>query len=312
MLRNIGSTILLTISLSACAVVAAERQASFTSFDYPGATSTSPNGINADGSVVGNYVDSAGKQHGFLLSGGSFTSIDYPGSMLTGATAINDQGDIVGNHVDVPGQPGGGVHGYLLQQGAFTAVDYPGHLNTVLQGITNGGQILGCYRDNDTGSQHAMILSDGQFSELSTPASTNYGGLPDGSVTIGQYTDMITGATHSFITSAGAFASFDYPFSIATQVISMSPSGEITGIYMDTAKVYHGFVLNLADLAARFGADPKASLAGSFHFDSLEYPGAVVTIARGINCHGDIVGSYFDAAGKNHGFLLSRPRSGGD
>ena len=146
----------------------------------------------------------------------------------------------------------------------------------------------------------------------STPASMNYGALPDGSVTIGQYTDMMTGVTRSFISSAGAFASFDYPFSIATQVIDMSPSGEVTGTYIDTAKVFHGFVLNLADLVARFGANPQASLAGSFGFVSFDYPGAAATIARGINSQGDVVGSYFDAAGKSHGFLLSRRRRGDD
>ena len=219
------------------------------------------------------------------------------------------QGDIVGIHVDTPGQPGGGVHGYLLRQGVFTPVDYPGHLNTITQRITNSGQIVGCYHDTDTmGTMHGMILSDGKFSEQSTPASMNYGALPDGSVTIGQYTDMMTGVTRSFISSAGAFASFDYPFSIATQVIDMSPSGEVTGIYIDTAKVFHGFVLNLADLVARFGANPQAGMAGSFDFVSIEYPGAAATIVRGINSQGDVVGSYFGTSGKNHGFLLSRPR----
>src|SRR5262249_16984001 len=298
MLRNIGSTILLTISISACAVVAADRQAAFSSFDYPGATATAPYAINANGDVVGFYVDSAGKQHGFLLSGGSFTSIDYAGAIATSGMGINDQGDIVGTHVDVPGQPGGGVHGWVLRQGVFTAVDYPGHLNTITQRITNGGQILGCYHDTDSmGTMHGMILSDGVFSEQSMPASMNYGAAPDGSVIVGQYMDMTTAAMpqRSFISSGGVLASFDFPFSIATQVIDMSPSGEVTGIYMDTAKVYHGFVLNLADVAARLAANPKASLAGSFHFDSFEYPAAVATIARGINSNGDIVGSYFDS-----------------
>jgi hypothetical protein len=313
MSRNIGSTIFLTVALSSCAVAAAERQAIFTSFDYPGATSTSPSGINANGAVVGNYVDSTGKQHGFLLSGGNFSSIDYAGAIVTGASGINDQGDIVGIHVDTPGQPGGGVHGYLLRQGVFTAVDYPGHLNTIAQRITNGGQILGCYHDTDTmGTMHGMVVSDGKFSEQSMPASMNYGAVADGSVTAGQYMDMMTGVVRSFLASADVFAPFDFPFSIATQVTDMSPSGEVTGIYMDTAKIYHGFVLNLGDLVARFVANPKAGMAGSFDFVSIEYPGATATIARGINDQGDVVGSYFDTAGKGHGFLLSRSRHGDD
>jgi hypothetical protein len=39
----------------------------FISIDYPGATATAAIGINASGHIVGRYIDSAGKQHGFLL-----------------------------------------------------------------------------------------------------------------------------------------------------------------------------------------------------------------------------------------------------
>lgn len=50
----------------------------FTSIDFPDATQAQ--GVNPGGEVVGLYVDSHGKQHGFLLSGGNFSSIDYPGA----------------------------------------------------------------------------------------------------------------------------------------------------------------------------------------------------------------------------------------
>jgi hypothetical protein len=40
----------------------------FVSFDYPGATATNARGINSRGDVVGFYVDSAGKTHGFFRS----------------------------------------------------------------------------------------------------------------------------------------------------------------------------------------------------------------------------------------------------
>ena len=42
-----------------------------------------------------------------------------------------------------------------------------------------------------------------------------------------------------------------------------------------------------------------------FHFSSIDYPGAVLTNAQGINPGGDIVGFYTDSSGKQHGFLLS-------
>src|SRR5260370_30236723 len=72
MSRNIFCTIFWTTVLSFSTVIAAES--TFTSFDYPGANVTAPQGINASGAVVGAYVDSAGKQHAFLLDSGTFTS----------------------------------------------------------------------------------------------------------------------------------------------------------------------------------------------------------------------------------------------
>src|SRR5262245_47230273 len=95
MFRNTAYTILLATVLSFGTLKAADT---FIPFDYPGATSTGASGMNADGVVVGAYVDKAGKQHGFLLSGGTFTTIDYPGAIGTAALGINSQGDIVGQY----------------------------------------------------------------------------------------------------------------------------------------------------------------------------------------------------------------------
>jgi probable HAF family extracellular repeat protein len=83
MSRNTFGKIVSSMALWAGISLAAQRPSTFTSFDFPGATSTTAWGINADGAVVGAYVDSAGKQHGFLLSGGDFTTIDYPGALST-------------------------------------------------------------------------------------------------------------------------------------------------------------------------------------------------------------------------------------
>src|SRR5579883_2299640 len=78
-----------------------------------GAKSTVAQGINAEGTVVGAFVDSGGKQHGFLLSGGNFTTVDFAGAIATGLRGINDRGAMVDVHVDVPGLPGGGSRGFL-------------------------------------------------------------------------------------------------------------------------------------------------------------------------------------------------------
>lgn len=51
--------------------------------------------------------------------------------------------------------------------------------------------------------------------------------------------------------------------------------------------------------AGAIHADPP------FQFSSIDYPGAVLTNAQGINPGGDIVGTYVDTFGNQHGFLLS-------
>jgi hypothetical protein len=51
----------------------------FISIDYPGAKTTYAYGINASGHIVGAYVDSAGKQLGFLLVRGRVPRV---GAML--------------------------------------------------------------------------------------------------------------------------------------------------------------------------------------------------------------------------------------
>jgi probable HAF family extracellular repeat protein len=61
----------------------------------PGARSTSAQGINDAGQIVGFFIDSTGN-HGFLDTGGSFTTIDVPGTSFTIANGINDAGQIVG------------------------------------------------------------------------------------------------------------------------------------------------------------------------------------------------------------------------
>jgi probable HAF family extracellular repeat protein len=45
--------------------------------------------------------------------------------------------------------------------------------------------------------------------------------------------------------------------------------------------------------------------AGTLVFTTLDVPGATLTNAQGINHQGDIVGTYTDAAGQQHGFLRS-------
>src|SRR5579859_1537923 len=178
------------------------------------ARSTTAQGINPAGDVVGGYRDAVGAQHGFVLSGGRFMSIDVPGSIAgaagvlpTTARGISPSGDIVGNYVtpmnssvppDSPAYcPATGsvacIKGFHYSGGAFSTVLFPGHPGAIPQRITPDGDIYGCLHDFDLmGSMfgfsrnrlgYISLLANGSElsdSSMSVPASMNNGATPGG------------------------------------------------------------------------------------------------------------------------------------
>lgn len=280
----------------------------YISFGVPGATSTRASGINADSAVVGTYVDSAGMQHGFLLSGGTFTTIDYPGAAGTTAQGINSQGDIVGSHIGDSSGAASAIHGFLLQHGTFTPLNYPGRLGMIAQRINDAGQITGCNHDNDMAeSMHGFLYSDGNWSALSTGMTMGTGLLPDGSLAVGFY-NYSTTSGRAYFASGDSMMEFDFPFAGGSAAWDISPSGEVVGQYADAAKKTHGFLLIPSLFDPTFGITPVAGVNPSYQFVTIDYPGATYTQAVGINASGHIVGSYRDSAGTQHAFLRIRGR----
>jgi hypothetical protein len=117
----------------------------FTSFDPPGAISSTASTVNPAGAVVGAYTDNAGNGHGYLLDHGTFTTIDFPGAISTFGGGGNAEGGIVGEYVDTAGV----AHSFLLSKGVFTSFDPPGTVGfSDAAGINPGGVIVGLYEDS--------------------------------------------------------------------------------------------------------------------------------------------------------------------
>jgi hypothetical protein len=117
----------------------------FTSFDPPGAISSTASTVNPAGAVVGAYTDNAGIGHGYLLDHGTFTTIDFPGAASTFGGGGNAEGDIVGEYNDTAGVG----HSFLLSKGVFTSFDPPGTVGfSDASGINPGGIIVGIYFDS--------------------------------------------------------------------------------------------------------------------------------------------------------------------
>ena len=127
-----------------------------TTIDLPRAAGTSPVDINDRGQILGNYVDTAGGFHSFLLDRGRFTTIDAPGGAFTFARDINNRGQIAGFTLDDPVTLAG-ARGFLLAKGVggpFTPVDVPGAPRNLVRGLNDRGQLVGSYENTTTGSRH--------------------------------------------------------------------------------------------------------------------------------------------------------------
>ena len=89
----------------------------------PGARSTIASGINDAGTIiVGAYIDTSGRDHGFLWQG-QLHRPRRPRRVDTEAFGINAAGtSVVGLYEDTSGT----THGFVWQGGSFTALDVPG------------------------------------------------------------------------------------------------------------------------------------------------------------------------------------------
>ncbi len=122
------------------------RTGVFTSFDPPGAISSSANTVSITGEVVVVFTDGAGNVHGYVLSDGTFSTIDVPGAVFTFAGGGNAEGEVVGEYADADGVTGA----FILKDGTFTTFEAPGSgsgsgQGSGASGINLEGTIVGFY-----------------------------------------------------------------------------------------------------------------------------------------------------------------------
>jgi uncharacterized membrane protein len=185
----------------------------FSTFDAPGAgtngalgQATFVLGINASGSISGNYGTSNNLTHGFLLRDGQYTNLDDPNAgkgpfQGTDALGLNNEGDVVGVYLDQSSV----THGFLLSHGQYATLDDPkAGTVTGAWSLNDSGQIVGYYVDASNVS-HGFLLSQGQYTTLDNPNAgtgasqgTFAGGINASGDIVGNYTDA-NGAIHGFL-----------------------------------------------------------------------------------------------------------------
>jgi hypothetical protein len=287
-----------------------DDNASYASFDVPGALRLYPTSINDPGAVTGEYVDSTFNYHGFLRdSHGNISNIDIPGGGGgTFPVAINANGTVTGSWctADFVYCPG-----FLRDRtGNITNFDAPGDVNgTNPIAINARGSVTGCYFDSGFNQHGFLRTPDGAITEFDAPgaSSTCAYSINPGDAVAGTYSDA--SGEHYFVrTRNGTLIPFDIPggmggfdggFYGIGQVVSINPEGAVIGSYFQPIP------------GNPFGGNWQGFLRhldGSIDtFIAADYPPCCIwTFTLAINPDETITGFENDGFSNNHGFIRTR------
>lgn len=255
----------------------------YTTSNFPGATSTTPYGVNDSDSVSGFYDNPSNGYHGFVQSGGGYSTAPVRETVY----GINNSGTVVGIYDDGANVP----HGFIDDlRGNQLIFDVPGALYTSAFGINEFGSVVGTYNTGAVGvvGFHSFSYIQGVFATVSVPgAITTYAqGINDVNWISGYYVDS-TNNTHGFVDEGGSYITYDVPGALfGTAIYGINNAGDFVGYFADGSG-FHAFV------------DSDGSIS------KLTIPDATgATVAYGINNSGSVVGSFNDASG-THGFLAT-------
>jgi hypothetical protein len=318
--------------LAAALLVPAFLQAGeYTTFDCPGATSTTAASINTAGQIVGSCtVD--GVIIGFLRQpNGVFETFTVDKATSTNAIDINDNGEIVGVHYNASGR----LQGFLVNDGAVTTFMAPYAMQTVPVGINSSGTVAGYYIDAGNINHGFTRDSLGNFTNIDIPNLTGLvmTGINDSGELVGY--GLINSRTKGFTVNSAGLDIFYVGGSTATMPMAINADGGTTGSFFsgNGGSVINGFVRSRFDTITIFRGEGNhiyplsinvdgevagyvATLQGYHGFTQLsgEYPfyfddpaagtsESYGTVAVKINSLRRVTGYYYDSTGQVHGFV---------
>jgi uncharacterized membrane protein len=300
----------------------AQAQYRFIKIDVPEATATAANG-NSTHEIVGQFYDADENTHGFVWNKGAPTTIDVTGAVFTILNGINAAGDVMGTYGD-----GERNHAFVMIKGILTTLDPPGDSSSQGGFINAKGEAVGTYRDGNpnpkppdqVNKRRGFIWRKGMFTNTSINVPGDHPlfgtvalGINDIGEIVGNYVHeddkIIPGNPdttppippipehrHGFLRSrTGVFTTIDVPDADYTIAQGINNAGTIVGAYFVS-------VNSVADLD-----HPHGFVLSNGVFTTVDVPDergqAQFTQIFSINAKGEIVGTYFDADGVQHGFL---------
>ena len=313
-----------------------------TIIEFPGASETYADFINAGGRVVGSYVDAEGVYYPYIYTPtGEFISLNIPNDAHLEyffIHGINDVGTVVARTKPVEGVP----LTYVGGPSTLKELRVPNSVSTEGWNINQDGSVVGHY-DSADGRRHgfiARLVTDIDAPTVAERTNHNYTfesidvpGVDFLQVSASSDFGDYAGSTRSadggkdvaFTLIDGVFTTYDFPGAQGTYFFALGNNGDAAGYYKDSDGLRHGVVLKSGELASfdfpgavqteLWGiSDSTGALTGNFIDDSgvrrgftgdeiIEVPGAIETYADYINSRGDSVGSYIDADGVYHPYV---------
>jgi probable HAF family extracellular repeat protein len=269
----------------------------FTTFDGPGGSPTTANGINSKGTVVGFTTANMINSNFLRTSGGTFSALDI-GDPAGMANAVDTAGDVVGV---------ANGEAFLLKSGMTpTALMPPGATSSVALGINDNGVIVGQFV-NAAGVTPGFIYDGTTYTTVTPTAQstvTNLQGVNTQGTAVGFYSEGDGGTVqHGFSYDMGskavtlladpATARITSGGLALTQFLGVNDSGQAVGYYQTTNGSQYGFLYDLTSETYTFVDDS----------DAAPVAGVQVTQITGIDNAGEITGFFVDSSGAQHGFV---------
>ena len=260
----------------------------YTTLDHPqaGGWGTAAQAIHGT-RIVGAYSDLLATQHGFLydLATGAWTTLDPPGA-TRGASAYGvSAGRVAGEFLG----PGGQTLSYLYDGTTWNTFAHPptthAGLDTFARG-TDGTTVVGQYVDAN--GRHGFAYDGVTFSDVKFPGATTFPFDVDAGRIVGSY--IGEGGQHGFVFDGVDWRTLDHPGErvFSTHLFGIDGTNIVGSYQASPTGHHHGFLYD------------------GVSFIPVDFPGATQTTVYGI--HGDrIVGTYFDAAGFQHGYVAIVP-----
>lgn len=245
----------------------------------PGGNSSSANGINSFGQVVGSSDRDNGTR-AFLYSNGTMTDLGtLPGGTFSSASGINNSGQVVGSS-----DSSNGDSAFLYSNGTMTDLSplfgnsFPA--SSTAAGINNSGQVVGrLLVSRAFGGSRIFLYSNSTITYLDG-ATADARGINDSGQVVGSWLNPNTGTTNNLL-------------AVVYNGGQRQSLGTLSGAVLSSGAAINnsGQVVGYSDV----NGNARAFLYSGGQMQDLGIlPGYVYSSASGINNSGQVVGNSYD------------------